>query len=226
MHTRTLTRRLTAIASGLMCAITLSSADGRTARQPPAADIDRLAGRAMQEFSVPGLAIGIVKDGRLVFAKGYGTREVGQKAPIDADTLFAIGSNTKEFTAASLAILVDEGKLHWDDRIIDYLPNFRLWDPYVTREFTIRDLLTHRSGLGIGAGDLMFVTATDFTRVRPAARAALSEARQQLPFALCLRQPVVRDCGTGRGGRLRPVVGRLCDGADPEAVANGRVRGR
>jgi CubicO group peptidase (beta-lactamase class C family) len=118
----------------------------------------------MQEFSVPGLAIGVVKDGRLVFAKGYGARELGHKAPVDADTLFAIGSNTKEFTAASLAILVDEGKLHWDDRVIDYLPDFRMWDPYVTREFTIRDLLTHRSGLGIGAGDLMFVTPTDFTR--------------------------------------------------------------
>src|SRR5262249_27017571 len=116
------------------------------------------------EFSVPGLAIGIVKDGRLVFAKGYGVRELGQKAPVDADTLFAIGSNTKAFTSASLAILVDEGKLHWDDRVIDFLPDFRMWDPYVTREFTIRDMLTHRSGLGAGAGDLMFVTPTDFTR--------------------------------------------------------------
>jgi CubicO group peptidase (beta-lactamase class C family) len=155
---------LAVIGCGVVWAITLSSADGRTAGQPPAADIDQLAGRAMREFSVPGLAIGVVKDGRLVFAKGYGTRELGQKAPVDAETLFAIGSNTKEFTAASLAILVDEGKLHWDDRVIDYLPDFRLWDPYVTREFTIRDLLTHRSGLGTGAGDLMFVTATDFTR--------------------------------------------------------------
>jgi len=164
MHTKALTRRLAAMGSSVMFAITFSAANSRTPGQPPAADIDQLATRAMQEFSVPGLAIGIIKDGRLVLAKGYGVREVGSKAPIDAETLFAIGSNTKAFTAASLAILVDDGKLHWDDRVIDYLPDFRLWDPYVTREFTIRDLLTHRSGLGTGAGDLMFVTPTDFTR--------------------------------------------------------------
>ena len=78
--------------------------------------------------------------------------------------MFGIGSNTKAFTAAALASLVDEGKLHWDDRVIDWLPDFRMHDAWVTREFTLRDLLTHRSGLGLGAGDLMFVTKTDFTR--------------------------------------------------------------
>src|SRR4051812_25515609 len=104
MHTRALTGRLAAMGSSVMLAITLSAADGRTPGQPAAADIDQLATRAMREFSVPGLAIGIVKDGRLVLAKGYGVRELGSKAPIDAETLFAIGSNTKAFTAASLAI--------------------------------------------------------------------------------------------------------------------------
>src|SRR3569833_2286720 len=128
------------------------------------ADIDRLAARALKEFSVPGLAIGVLKDGHVVLAKGYGVRELGGTSPVDADTVFAIGSNTKDFTTAALAILVDEGRIHLDDRVIDYLPDFRMWDPYVTREFRIRDLLTHRSGLGIGAGDLMFVTPTDFTR--------------------------------------------------------------
>jgi len=118
----------------------------------------------METFSVPGLAVGIVKDGKLMFAKGYGVRELGQPAKVDPDTLFAIGSITKAFTTASLAMLVDEGKLGWDDRVIDHLPDFRLYDPYVTREFTIRDLLTHRSGLGLGAGDLLFVPSTDFSR--------------------------------------------------------------
>jgi CubicO group peptidase (beta-lactamase class C family) len=139
-------------------------APASSATSVAAADIDRLAARTMQTFSVPGLAIGVVKDGHLVFAKGYGVRALGSAAAVDADTVFAIGSNTKAFTTAALAILVDEGKLHWDDRVIDYLPDFRMWDPYVTREFTIRDLLTHRSGLGTGAGDLLFVTPTDFTR--------------------------------------------------------------
>src|SRR5690349_16461192 len=105
--------------------------------------IDATVTRAMSAFHVPGMAVGIVQDGRLVYAKGYGVREAGKSARVDADTLFQIGSNTKAFTAAALAILIDEGKLHWDDRVIDYLPQFRMYDPYVTREFTIRDLLTH-----------------------------------------------------------------------------------
>ena len=129
----------------------------------PAA-IDATVTRAMKAFQVPGMAVGIIKDGKLVYAKGYGVRELGKPAQVDADTLFQIGSNTKAFTTAALAMLVDEGKIHWDDRVIDYLPQFRMYDPYVTREFRIRDLLTHRSGLGLGAGDLMFFPATDFTR--------------------------------------------------------------
>jgi CubicO group peptidase (beta-lactamase class C family) len=158
-----LIRPLAILGFGLLGA-SVTGAEAAPGRPPTVAEIDRLAERALKEFSVPGIAVAIVKDGRVVLAKGYGVRELGKPDPVDARTLFAIGSNTKEFTAASLAILVDEGKLHWDDRVIDYLPDFRMWDPYVTREFTIRDLLTHRSGLGIGAGDLMFVTATDFTR--------------------------------------------------------------
>ena len=127
-------------------------------------DVDRLVERTMAAFEVPGIAVGVVKDGRLVYAKGFGVRETGKPGKVDPDTLFQIASNTKAFTAAALAILVDEGKIHWDDRVIDYLPQFRLYDPWVTREFTIRDLLTHRSGLGLGAGDLLFFPQTDFTR--------------------------------------------------------------
>jgi CubicO group peptidase (beta-lactamase class C family) len=139
------------------------------AASPPAlpispSTIDATVARAMKAFQVPGMAVGIVKDGKLVYAKGYGVRELGKPAQVDADTLFQIGSNTKAFTTAALALLVDAGKIHWDDKVIDYLPQFRMQDPYVTREFTIRDLLTHRSGLGMGAGDLMFFPATDFSR--------------------------------------------------------------
>jgi CubicO group peptidase (beta-lactamase class C family) len=128
------------------------------------ATIDATVARAMKTFQVPGMAVGIIKDGKLVYAKGYGVREFGMPGQVDADTLFQIGSNTKAFTAAALALLVDEDKIHWDDKVIDYLPQFRMQDPYVTREFTIRDLLTHRSGLDAGAGDLMFFPATDFSR--------------------------------------------------------------
>lgn len=128
------------------------------------ARIDDTVARAMKAFQVPGMAVGIVKDGRLVYAKGYGVREQGKPGAVDADTLFQIGSNTKAFTTAALSILVDEGRIRWDDKVIDHMPQFRMFDPYVTREFTIRDLLTHRSGLGLGAGDLMVFPESDFTR--------------------------------------------------------------
>ena len=128
------------------------------------ADIQALAARIQRTFNVPGMAVAIVKDGKVLVAHGYGVRAVGDPATVDADTLFGIGSNTKAFTVAALAMLVDEGKLHWDDKVIDHLPGFRLYDPYVTRELTVRDLLTHRSGLGLGSGDLMLFPSSDFTR--------------------------------------------------------------
>jgi CubicO group peptidase (beta-lactamase class C family) len=126
--------------------------------------IDRTVERARREFEVPGIAVAVVKDGRVVVAKGYGVRKLGETAPVTAESLFRIASNTKAFTTAALAMLVDEGKIRWDDRVIDQMPEFQMYDPYVTHEMTIRDLLVHRSGLGLGAGDLMFWPATDFTR--------------------------------------------------------------
>jgi CubicO group peptidase (beta-lactamase class C family) len=116
-------------------------------RSPDLAALDQYVAQAARDWHVPGLAIAVVKDDSLVFAKGYGVTEIGKAAPVTEHTRFAIGSTTKAMTTAALAMLVDEGKLHWDDRVIDYLPDFRLYDSYATREITIRDLLTHRSGL-------------------------------------------------------------------------------
>jgi CubicO group peptidase (beta-lactamase class C family) len=126
--------------------------------------LDTVVERVREKFDVPGIAIAVVKDGQVVLQKGYGIRKLGEAAKITPQSLFRIASNTKAFTTAALAMLVDEGKLHWDDRVVDHMPAFQMYDPYVTREMTIRDLLTHRSGLGLGAGDLMFWPATDFTR--------------------------------------------------------------
>ena len=126
--------------------------------------VDRVVERARREFEVPGIAVAVVKDGHVVLAKGYGVRKLGEAAPVTPESLFRIASNTKAFTTAALAMLVDEGKIRWDDRVIDRMPGFQMYDPYVTHEMTIRDLLVHRSGLGLGAGDLMFWPATDFTR--------------------------------------------------------------
>ena len=118
----------------------------------------------MKTFDVPGIAVAIVKDDKVIHSKGYGVRSLNTKQKVDASTLFAIASNSKAFTVAALGILTDEKKLTWDDKVIDYIPEFRLYNPYVTEEFTIKDLLTHRSGLGLGAGDLMIWPGlNDFT---------------------------------------------------------------
>lgn len=117
----------------------------------------------MARFQVPGVGLAIVKDGQVVLAKGYGVRELGKQTPVDEQTLFGIASNSKAFTAAALAILIDEGKLDWDDKVVDLLDNFRLYDPYATAELTVKDLLVHRSGLGLGAGDLLHWPPSDYT---------------------------------------------------------------
>ncbi len=119
-------------------------------------EIDNLVENSMKAFDVPGIAVGIIKDGKIIHAKGYGLRSLNTKQKTDENTLFGIASNSKAFTCATLGILVDEGKIKWDDKVRDYIPEFKLYNPYVTEEFTIRDLVTHRSGLGLGAGDLMF----------------------------------------------------------------------
>ena len=132
--------------------------------------IDATVARIMQAFEVPGLALAVVKDGRVVLAKGYGVRKLGDPAPVDARTLFGIASNTKVFTATALGLLVEEGKLAWDARVVDDLPWFMMYDPYVTRELTVRDLLVHRSGLGLGAGDLLWWPESTYNREEVARR--------------------------------------------------------
>ena len=132
-----------------------------SANQSTEKSIDAAVERAMKVFQVPGMAVSVVHNGEVVYSKGHGIREIGQEDRVDNNTLFQIASVSKAFTAASLALLADEGKLDWEDKVIDYLSDFRMYDAWVTREFTIRDLLTHRSGLGLGAGDLLFWPAAD-----------------------------------------------------------------
>jgi CubicO group peptidase (beta-lactamase class C family) len=130
----------------------------------PPADLDAYVAASMKTFDVPGMAVAIVKDGKILVAKGYGVRKLGDPRPVDEFTLFGIGSNTKAFTTAALATLVDEGKLSWDDPVYQRLPGFVMYDPYVSHEMSIRDLLTHRSGMGLGEGDLLFWPHTTYTR--------------------------------------------------------------
>lgn len=141
-------------------AVALASA--AQAAPPPGLDA-RIEG-LRQSFGIPGVSIAIVEDGQPTLVRGYGVRTLGRPEPVDADTLFATGSTGKAFTTAALAVLVDQGRLEWDDKVIDHMPWFRMYDPWVTREMTIRDLLVHRSGLGLGAGDLLFVPRSDRSR--------------------------------------------------------------
>lgn len=125
--------------------------------------IDSLVEKTLITFNVPGIAVSVVKDGKVIHSKGYGVRSIKSNKKVDENTLFGVASNTKAFTAAALGILVDQKKITWDTKVSDIIPEFKLYDPYVTNEFTIRDLLTHRSGLGLGAGDLMIFPDSNST---------------------------------------------------------------
>src|SRR5690554_1674833 len=127
------------------------------------AQIDSLVQKTMKTFDVPGMAVAILKDGKIYHKNTYGVRSLKTGAKVDENTLFGVASNTKAFTTAALGQLVDKGKLDWDTKVTDIIPEFKLYDAYVTNEFTVRDLVTHRSGLGLGAGDLMVFPASNIT---------------------------------------------------------------
>jgi CubicO group peptidase (beta-lactamase class C family) len=155
-------RNIAVVLSVLLLALCLEAQTA--ASNAPPADLDAYVASSMKTFDVPGMAVAIVKDGKILVAKGYGVRKLGESTPVDEFTMFAIGSNTKAFTTAALATLVDEHKLTWDDPVYQRLPGFVMYDPYVSHEMTIRDLLTHRSGMGLGEGDLLFWPHTTYTR--------------------------------------------------------------
>jgi CubicO group peptidase (beta-lactamase class C family) len=144
-----------------LSAVLVAQGSGRSAAPP---ELDQWVARAMRTFEVPGVAIAIVKDDAVIVAKGYGVRKLGESAPVDSRTLFGIASNTKAFTATALGLLVEDKKIEWDAPVVGYLPAFAMSDPYVTREITVRDLLVHRSGLGLGAGDLLWWPASTYNR--------------------------------------------------------------
>lgn len=130
----------------------------------PESKVDELVEKTMKTFNVPGIAVGIVHNGKLSLAKGYGVANMETGEKVNAATNFGIASNSKAFTTTAIALLVDQGKMKWDDKVKKYIPEFKMYNEYVTEEFTVRDLVTHRSGLGLGAGDLMvWPDGHDFT---------------------------------------------------------------
>jgi CubicO group peptidase (beta-lactamase class C family) len=147
------------------CIILSSSIFSSKAQTITSAEIDVLVERTLKTFDVPGISVAVIKDDKVIHAKGYGVRSLKTQQKVDENTLFGVASNSKAYTAAALGILVDEKKITWDTKVTDIIPEFKLHNPYVTEEFTIRDLLCHRSGMGLGAGDLMmWPDSSDFTK--------------------------------------------------------------
>lgn len=145
---------------------------GTSAQGAPPENFEARVEALRLQFGVPGLALAIVEQGEPTLVKGFGVRRLGTTDAVDAATIFPTGSTGKAVTAAALALLVDEGRLDWDDKVIDHLPWFRMHDPWVTREITVRDLLVHRAGLALGAGDLLFVPRSNLTRAETVRRMA------------------------------------------------------
>ncbi len=123
------------------------------AQSDPFPGIDGWIETEMERWGIPGMAVGVVRGDSLVYARGFGVLGLEDRRPVDENTLFGVASTTKAMTAAAIGLLVDEGRLHWDDRVVDHLPDFRLADPWATRHATIRDLLTHQVGVGRMTGN-------------------------------------------------------------------------
>jgi len=134
------------------------------------ADFDLYAAKAMTDWKVPGMAIGIVDNGTLIFAKGFGVKRAGGKDPVTENTIFQIGSTSKAFTATLMAMLVDRGDVRWEDKVIDHVPDFMMHDPWVTREYQVLDLLSQRSGMPGYAADLLFFLGYDRPYIKQAIR--------------------------------------------------------
>ena len=230
----------------LLCLILVLPA---AARADPPADLSQRIESLRQHFGAPGVSIAIVENGRTTFSRGFGTIDLAHPGPVDADTNFAIGSVSKAFTATALALLVDEGRIGWDDKVIDHLTEFRMYDPWVTREMTIRDLLVHRSGLGLGAGDLLVVPRSNLTRadiVERLARIApatsfrsayaydnilymvagrLIERVSGMTWEAYVREHVLRPAGMMRATVSNDARGDARRNAHPHARLNGAIRG-
>jgi CubicO group peptidase (beta-lactamase class C family) len=234
----------------LLCLVTTLCAGGRLGAQQPAPPpgFDAYVAQVMTTFQVPGLSVAIVKDGQVVLARGYGVKRLGSAELVDARTGFGIASNTKVVTATALALLVEDGKVQWDAPVIRYLPWFALSDPFVTRELTVRDLLVHRSGLGLGAGDLLWWPPSTYTRRQIADRlryiplatsfrsayaydnvlyliaGELIEAVSGMSWEDFIRTRILERVGMAHSSPRHSAAGEAGNVATPHAPVNGAVR--
>ncbi len=152
----------------------------------PPPDIDNYVAQVLKTFDVPGMSISIVKDGSMILAKGYGTKNINDPAPVDEKTLFGIASNSKAFTATALAMLVEEGKIGWDKPVIDYLPWFRMSDPYVTNEITVRELAGPPQRAGIGCGRSIAISTFDLRQEGDREKTSFHSSGNKFQVEFCL----------------------------------------
>lgn len=240
-----MSRKRLALFSIIGLALTLAAA----AEAAPPANFDSRVEELRRSIGVPGVSISIVENGQVTLAKGYGVKKVGSNDPVGADTILPTGSTGKAFTVAALGILVDRGKIDWDDKVIDHLADFRMYDPWVTREMTIRDLLVHRSGLGLGAGDLLFVPRSDRSRaetvralrhIKPATSFRSGYAYDNLLYIVAgqlieavtgktweafVAEEVLAPAGMRRTTTSDVARYAVADRAQPHARLNGAIRG-
>jgi len=240
-------RRISVILFTTAFTLTAVFAIGPAAQAQPAplAGFDAALEKAARDWETPGLAVAVVKDGQAVFSKGYGVRALGAAAPVGPGTLFAIGSTTKAMTAALVGMLVDEKKLAWDDPVSKHLPWFQLSDPYLTREITVRDLLTHRAGLG-NADYLWYGQPTEpreilrrvrllpstyslrssfiYQNVMYAAAGAVVEAASGQPWEQIVRERIFEPLGMSGAIPTAATLAKQPDVATPHAKVDGNVR--
>jgi len=224
-------------------ALCAAPAAAQQARLPK--NLDAYVQSALATFQVPGVGLAIVKDGKVLLARGYGVRRWGDTAKVNAHTYFQIASNTKAYTTAALSMLADSSALSWDDPVQQYLPWFQLYDPWVTREFTIRDLVTHRSGLGLGAGDLVwfhsdypreevvrrlryakpvtsFRSAYAYDNVLYIAAGLVVEAASHQPWDQFVKQRIFAPLGMSEAGTDVALMS-TANAATPHSLQNGKV---
>ena len=232
-------------AAACLLAVTVAVAPAVRAQPAPLAGFDAAVEKAVRDWETPGLAVAVVKDGQVAFSKGYGVKALGAAGPVGTGTLFAIGSTTKAMTAALVGMLVDEKKLAWDDPVSKHLPWFQLGDPYLTREITVRDLLTHRAGLG-NADYLWYGQPTEpreilrrvrlltaayslrssfiYQNVMYAAAGAVVEAVSGQPWERMLRSRIFEPLGMSGAIPTAATLARQPDVAKPHAKVDGKVR--
>ena len=166
----------------------------------------------MKDWNQPGMAIAVVRDGKTVFAKGYGVQKLGTNDKVDENTVFAIASNSKAFTTAAISIFIDEGKIGgWDDPVSKYLPEFQLYNPYVTEDLTIRDLVSHRVGLDTFSGDLLWYE-TNYTDERDFKSFEIFKTDTRISHRIRLSKSDVYRGGKNHRKSFGEKLGRICKG--------------